>query len=88
MPAASIARIYTEAKNKRRVVDLVSARFESFTVQPTDGYYRGKKESAIVIEIVGATERQVAPLARRIRSLNGQKSVLVLTTRGNSQVTR
>jgi hypothetical protein len=88
MTAATIARIYTEAKNKRRVIGLVSARFESFTVQPTDGYYRGKRESALVIEIVGATGRQVASLARRIRSLNGQKSVLILRTRGNSQLTR
>jgi hypothetical protein len=88
MPAATVHRIYTEDKNKRAILRLVSAQFESFTVQPTDGYYRGRREQSIVLEIVGAPPRQIKQLAEQIRRMNGQKSVLILMTRGTAKTTR
>ena len=88
MAAQNIHRIYTEAKNEREIVRLASARFESFTVQPTSGYYRGKRERSIVLEIVGTRPHLVRDLAQRIRRMNGQKSVLILKTRGDARVTR
>lgn len=88
MAAQNIHRIYTEAKNEREIVRLASARFESFTVQPTSGYYRGKRERSIVLEIVGAQPHLVRDLAQLIRCMNGQKSVLILKTRGDATVTR
>jgi hypothetical protein len=50
----NIFRIYTEEKNKRDIVRLAGQEFDSFTLQPTLGYYQGKSEKSIVIEIVGA----------------------------------
>ncbi len=88
MAAKNIHRIYTEDKNKRAIIVLVAARFESFTVQATSGYYRGKNERSIVLEIVGGRSRQIDELARRIRIMNGQKSVMILTIRGGVKVTR
>ena len=84
----TIHRIYTEKKNERQIIRLASARFESFTAQPTAGYYRGKREPSVVLEIIGARQRAVDELAESIRKMNGQKSVLILTTRGTAKVTR
>jgi hypothetical protein len=85
MPATIVYRIYTEDKNKRGILRLASERFESFTVQPTDGYYRGRRERSIVLEILGARAGQIEDLAEQIRRMNGQKSVLILTTRGTAK---
>jgi hypothetical protein len=84
----TIHRIYTEKKNERQILRLASSSFESFTVQPTSGYYRTKFERSIVLEIIGARQRTVDALAERIRRMNGQKSVLVLTIRGTAKATR
>jgi hypothetical protein len=83
-----IHRIYTENKNQGEIVRLASASFESFTVQPTAGYYRGKRERSVVLEVIGARQRAVHALAERIRRMNGQKSVLILRIRGSAKVTR
>jgi hypothetical protein len=83
-----IHRVYTEDKNKREILRLVAKRFQSFTLQPTLGYYRGKPERSIVIEIVGAAQREVNAVARFIGAMNGQKSVLVLTLHGRAKTTR
>jgi hypothetical protein len=84
----TIHRIYTENKNERQIIRLASASFESFTVQPTSGYYRGKLERSVVVEIIGAQQDEVEALAERIRRMNGQRSVLILRIRGSARVTR
>ena len=83
-----IYRIYTEEKNKRAIVRLTGRKFENFTLQPTLGYYRGKPERSIVIEIVGASQRAVEQLAVGIRRMNGQKSVLVMKVQALGKLTR
>jgi hypothetical protein len=66
-------------------VRVISQQLENFTLQPTTGYYRGKPEKSMVLEFVGAKESQVKWLAARIREINRQASVLVLTFRGCSK---
>jgi hypothetical protein len=84
----NIFRIYTEEKNKRDIVRLAGQEFDSFTLQPTLGYYHGKPEKSIVIEIVGAREPAIRKLARRIKQMNGQKSILIMKIRGDAKTTR
>jgi hypothetical protein len=48
----TIYRIYTEEKNKKAIVNLIGRQCDSFTLQSTLGYYQGKAEKSIVIEIV------------------------------------
>jgi hypothetical protein len=88
MAADTIHRIYTEEKNKRPILHLAAKSFESFTVQPTLGYYRGRPEKSIVIEIIGATAKAINALARKIRKMNGQKSVLVIQLTGQAKAVR
>jgi hypothetical protein len=88
MAARSIYRIYTQEKNREKILKLVSEAFESFTVQPILGYYQGKKEKSIVLEIVGARALQIQQLADTIGKINGQKSVLILHVRGEARTIR
>jgi hypothetical protein len=79
MSRQTIHRVYTEDKRRATIVRVISKQFESFTLQPTTGYYRGKRERSIVLEFVGAKESEVKWLAARIREINRQASVLVIT---------
>jgi hypothetical protein len=85
MSGQIIHRIYTEDKRRATILRVISKQFESFTMQPTTGYYRGKPEKSIVLEFVGAKESQVKWLAARIREINRQASVLVITLNGRSK---
>jgi hypothetical protein len=85
---ARIHRIYTEKRNQRAIIRLVAEEFESFTIQPTLGYYRGKPEKPIVLEIVGGNALQIKRLAERIRKMNGQKSIMILTHQAHSESQR
>jgi hypothetical protein len=85
MSRQTIHRIYTEDKRRAVIVRVISKQIESFTLQPTTGHYRGKPEKSIVLEIVGAKESQVKWLAARIREINRQASVLVITLNGRTK---
>jgi hypothetical protein len=85
MSGRIIHRIYTEDKRRATILRVISKQFENFTMQPTTGYYRGKPEKSIVLEFVGAKESQVKWLAARIREINRQASVLVITLNGRSK---
>ena len=85
MRGQTIHRIYTEDKRRATIVRAIAKQFESFTLQPTTGYYRGRPEKSIVLEIVGAKESQVKWLAARIREINQQASVLVITWKGRAK---
>jgi hypothetical protein len=85
MSRQTIHRIYTEDKRRATIVRAIAKQFESFTLQPTTGYYRGKPEKSIVLEIVGAKESQEKWLGARIREINRQASVLVITLNGRAK---
>ncbi len=75
----SIHSIYTEDIRRKSIIRAVATFFENFTLQPTTGFYKGRAEPSIIIEIIGAKEGQIKSLAARIREINGQKSVLILS---------
>lgn len=85
MRPQKIHRIYTEDVRREAVIRAISKRFESFTLQPTTGYYSGKPEESIVLEIIGAAESEIKWLAAEIRKINQQSSVLVVTTTGRTK---
>jgi hypothetical protein len=85
MSRQTIHRVYTEDKRRATIVRVISKQFESFTLQPTTGYYRGKRERSIVLEFVGAKDSEVKWLAARIREINRQASVLVITLNGRTK---
>jgi hypothetical protein len=81
----TVYRIYTEDADRETVVKAISQRFESFTLHATTGYFKGQAEKSIVIEIVEAREEVINEVARAIRAINGQKTVLVMGLRGEAR---
>lgn len=81
----TIYRIYTEDADREAVIDTVAQSFESFTVHPATGFFKGQSEKSIVIEIVDAREDDIEAVAKAIRSINGQKTVLVMGLRGQAR---
>ena len=77
-----VYRIYTQESNRDEIIRLTANQFESFTLQPTTGYTKGKPERSMVLELVDARKKDVAALAKSIRRLNGQKSVFIMGLSG------
>ena len=80
-----VYRIYTEDVARERVVEAIAAKFDNFTLQPTTGFYKGKPEQSIVVEIVDAEESDIDQLAKQIRAIAGEKSVLVVILTGRAK---
>jgi len=74
-------RIYTERGNwTPKVLDATSELFDGFTVMNTVGYWKKQSETSMVIEIYTPKpeDDKVAQLAKTIKRLGNQESVLVL----------
>jgi hypothetical protein len=85
MGTQKIHRIYTEDFRRKTLVRALSKKFASFTLQSTTGYYAGKAEKSIVLEIVGAGDAEIRWVAEQIRKINQQSSVLVVSITGRAK---
>lgn len=77
-----IARLSTEHKNYSRLVKLCASYFDGFSIVEAEGYWKGKPESSLIIEIARTGREKdflhrVSELAKAIRDLNKQDAVLV-----------
>ena len=76
-------RIYTEDKNRNRIVEIVGLDFQGFTIYPALGYWNGMPENSLVIEILGSViqpqkdELAIWKIANRIKEENQQEAVLI-----------
>jgi hypothetical protein len=74
-------RIYTEDKNRADIETIVARHFDSFTIIPTIGYWKGVAENSLIIEIFGNDQfTTVKEVAEYIKELNKQECVLVTRT--------
>ena len=70
-------RICTEDKNREAVEELLNAYFDGFALFESTGYWKGKKERALTVEIFNATLSNVQYIAETIKAMNAQEAVLV-----------
>ncbi len=72
-------RIFTEDKNRRELLPIISKQFPGFTVIEATGYWLGKPEKSLVIEIMTrlSDDTPIMHLAGLIQDLNNQEAVLV-----------
>lgn len=76
-------RVFTEYKNRKQLEELVATVFEGFTVFGGVGYWRGKPEASLVIEIncedsaASEYEIRLKGLAYAIKAFNKQEAVLI-----------
>jgi len=74
-------RIFTEDKgNVKEIAKLASRYFEGFTIFKSLGYYKGKAEKSLLIEVTSLDENiclDINDLADDIKVVNKQETVLV-----------
>jgi hypothetical protein len=71
-------RILTENVNKEQIVKIVSLHFDGFTIYEAEGYWKGKPEKALVIEIDSGNDLWlIMKIAKEIKAFNCQESVMV-----------
>jgi hypothetical protein len=70
-----MARIFTEDKNRRRVLEILDSHFPGYTVIPAIGRYERRRERSLIIEIDGQPLPKVRQVAEEIRVVNKQKEV-------------
>ncbi len=78
-------RIWTEDKNEHLVRCIVNERFKGYSIYKAKGYWHGKVEDSLVVEIdttdVPGTEDvdyiSISQVAKQIKKTNQQESVLI-----------
>lgn len=73
-------RLHTQNKRKKWICQLVSEHFAGFTIVEQAGYWKGKKEHSLCIEIVSDRPSDgvhVNKICRAICAYNNQDCVLV-----------
>jgi hypothetical protein len=77
-------RIYTEDINRDEIIKIVSDQFESYTLFSGIGQWKLEQEMSLVIEIIDVErddiQVKVEMIARQIKELNLQESVLLTET--------
>jgi len=73
-------RLHTENKNRKWTERIIAEHFNGFSIQEQTGYWDGKKEKSLVIEIM--TSQKSAPLriqeiVKKICGHNRQDVVLI-----------
>lgn len=72
-------RLLTEDKNRAEILKLFEKEFQSFTVLHGSGYWNGKWEDSLIVEIESNSveEEKIRRVIRAIKEINDQKVVLV-----------
>lgn len=70
-------RILTEDVNETKTLEIVSRYFPGFTAYHALGYWEGKPEASLIVEVSTYDRVSVMEVAREIRIYNNQTSVLV-----------
>ena len=79
----TLYRIYTEAKNVDGIKNLVKFYFDGATIYMTDGFFEGRSEKSLVIEVIISgltTDSKIKTFAEFLKNSNEQKSVLITRT--------
>lgn len=70
-------RLFTEDINREVIASIVASRFDGFTVIPSFGYWKGKPENSVIVEIETENREAVMSVANEIKTANKQEAVLV-----------
>ena len=73
----ALYRIITENVNKQGIIEVVTKYTDGFTLIDATGFWESKPENTLIIEIVGIGCSTVIKIARDIKELNNQESVLI-----------
>ncbi len=71
-------RIYTEDIGRDKIIEEVASRFISFTVFDAVGYWKGKAEVTLVIEVITSDSETLHKLCQWIKWFNQQEAILLV----------
>ena len=83
-----IYRLYTEDKNRDSIVAIVSRAYNSFTLFQGVGYWLGRAEQCLVIEIIAGEDELgvMEAIIGEIKNCNSQDCVLLVMTPEESKL--
>lgn len=70
-------KIYTENMKEDKIKKLLSISFDGFTIIHTKGFWKGKEENSLIVEILTENETLIKAIAQAIKGFNKQDGVLV-----------
>jgi hypothetical protein len=73
-------RIHTENKNRKWLEQIIAERFSGFSIQEQTGYWQGKKEKSLCIEIMSSRKSdpiRIQEIVKMICGYSYQDCVLV-----------
>lgn len=73
----TLYRIFTQNKNKKYICQLVSESVDGFTIYETIGFWQGKKEKALCIEIMTDNALAINQICKAVCVYNCQTAVLI-----------
>jgi len=86
----TLYRIYTERKNLPEIERILTqAGFDGFTILDAVGFWKGKAEYSVVVEILTEDDAQdfhvrVHKVAKTIKRVNAQDAVLITSSKVDS----
>ena len=69
----------TEDVNKEAILDLLDANLSGYTISSTCGVWEGTRENSLFIYVVNAESETIEDVAYKIKEMNNQESIMVLT---------
>ncbi len=75
------ASIYVADYDREVIEGILNRHFDGFTILPARGCWHKLCENSIVIQVAGASEKQIRQAAEELRVAGKQESVLVVIPR-------
>lgn len=72
-----IYRIYTEDKNRAKVIDILNRNIDGYTLIEAHRCWKKQWEESLIIEIVDEPPEAIRHISRAIKNVNKQEAVLV-----------
>ncbi len=79
-------RIYTEYIARDKIIAAFAASFESFTTFDGIGYWKGKPEECLIIEVVTSDSVTLRKVCEWVKWYNKQEAVLIVAVQETSEL--
>jgi len=71
-------RIYTEDKNRAKVIDILNRNVDGYTLIEAHGCWKKQWEESLIIEIVDEPIEAIWHISKAIKNVNKQEAVLIV----------
>lgn len=79
-------RVYTEDIARDKIVAAFAASFDAFTVFTGAGYWKGKPEECLIIEVVTSDSITLRKVCEWVKWYNKQEAVLIVAIQETSEL--